>query len=309
MNKKQLLIGATTFILSTGLIAPMAFASPAPPLTSFTFFEGTSDGTGYVWDYYYPYGDPTAHVASQPMTGTTGYFGLFEDGYGIDSSIKLTYQGNQLNTFVAANDTPLTDSSGVVWGWIAYRGFSLSQVPQNQYDEFVTSCTSEVFPYNTYSDYVSVDVNPTTSAANSATSSVSTNPITSSASLANLTVPTTSVNKKAMVETYDLLTIAADFRLQRDGLTVSNQPSISYNQFDELLNSDRTVRSKLSTSTLPVSLVESVKLIGQKYGTDFGDHVSADLKKAYNLGLVDGNTRLLTNSELSQLSNVSSNSN
>ena len=292
MNKTRFLIGVVTCILSTGLIAPMAFASPAPPLTSFTFYAGTSDGTGDVWDYYYPNGDPTPHLASQPMTGTTGYFALFENGYGVDNSIKLTYQGNQLSTFVAANDTPLTDSSGVVWGWIAYRGFSLSQVPQNQYDEFVTSCTSEVFPYNTYSDYVSVDVNPTTSTASPAISMVS-----------------TTTDNKAMVETYDLLTIAADLRLQRTGQVVPSQPTISYNQFKELLNSAQTVRPKLSTSTLPLPLTESVQLIGQKYGIDFGNQVLVDLKKSYNLGLVGANARLLTNSEFSQSSNLSSTSN
>lgn len=281
MKKSKVILGLASSIASVGLLSATAFAQPAPPLTGFTFYAGTSDGTGYVWDYYYPYGDPTPHVAAQPMTGTTGYFALLEDGYGNDNTIQLYFGGDTLNSFIAADDTPLTDSSGMVWGWIAYRGFALNQVPQNSVDEIFTSCTSLVFPYNTYYDYIDVDINPTTSTAGQTASVIS------------------SIDDATM-DAYNLLSIVADIRLQKFSHEVIEEPTISYSQFAELLNKNKMVRPSHHEPTVPPYLIKSAELIGQKYGKTVGDKVLADLTNAYKLGLVDTNGRLLTNTELSE---------
>ncbi|WP_157076168.1 hypothetical protein [Alicyclobacillus kakegawensis] len=286
MKQSKVICGLVSCIASIGLLTATASAEPAPPLTSFTFYAGTSDGAGYVWDYYYPYGDPTPHVAAQPMTGTTGYFALFEDGSGDDTTIQLSYEGNTLTSFIAADDTPLTDSAGIVWGWIAYRGFTLNQVPQNSLDTIFTSCRSLVFPYNTYYDYIDVDINPSTN--------TSTAPQTS----AVISNSNESTNDPTM-DAYNLLSIVADIRIHELDHETVKQPTINYNQFAELLDKNEMVRSSHKT-TVPSYLVKSAQLIGQKYGKSIGDKVLADLVKAYKLGLVDTNDRLLTNTELTQ---------
>lgn len=143
-------------LIITMLVFPVVVnAQPAPPLTDIQFLAVTSDGNNYEWEYVLDKWSPDL-----PLYGDQGYFAIFIEGYYNQNTLRLYNYGNDITylTYHALPREPLTDSGGIIWGYIVYLGFPLDNVNSGN---FTIQAMSLVHPYNTLSDtLVGVQINP-----------------------------------------------------------------------------------------------------------------------------------------------------
>ncbi|ABO68147.1 MULTISPECIES: DUF4879 domain-containing protein [Geobacillus] len=131
-----------------------AKAAPAPPLTDLQIIGVTSDGANYKWEYISF--DQTS--ASYPMSGETGYIAVYVEGTELYGWFRIYNKGQDITSIakeIIDMREPVTDSSGMVIGWIKYYEIPLDKVESGQ---FTVSARDYYPPNNTFYDNLYINV-------------------------------------------------------------------------------------------------------------------------------------------------------